>query len=50
MDHVSWSLESFSKTTFLKVIGLTQIQETMALQTLTTADLFYFIICENPHE
>jgi hypothetical protein len=31
-------------------IGLTQDQETMALQTLTTVDLFYFNMCEDPHE
>ena len=31
-------------------VGLTQNQETMALQTLTTIDLFYFIMCEDPHE
>jgi hypothetical protein len=30
--------------------GLTQNQETMALRMLTTADLFYFIACENSHE
>ena len=29
---------------------LTQNQETMALRTLTTVDLFYFIMCEDPHE
>ena len=28
-------------------VGLTQNQETMALRTLTTVDLFYFIICED---
>ena len=31
-------------------VGLTQNQETMALWTLTTVDLFYFIMCEGPHE
>ena len=31
-------------------VGLTQNQETMALQTLTTVDLFYFIMCEDPHK
>jgi len=31
-------------------VGLTQNRETMALQTLTTVDLFYCIICEDPHE
>ena len=34
---------------FLEV-GLTQNRETMALRTLTTIDLFYFIICEVLHE
>ena len=31
-------------------VGLTQNQETMALRTLTTIDLFYFIMCEDFHE
>ena len=31
-------------------VGLTQNRETMTLQTLTTVDLFYFIMFENPHE
>jgi hypothetical protein len=31
-------------------VGLTQNQETMALQTLTTVDLLHFIMCEDPHE
>ena len=31
-------------------VGLTQNQETMALRTLTTVDLFYFIMCEDLHE
>ena len=31
-------------------VGLTQYQEIMALQTLTTVVLYYFIICEDPHE
>ena len=30
--------------------GLTQNQETMAFQMLTTIDLFYFITCEDPRE
>jgi hypothetical protein len=34
----------------LLVVGLTQNQETMALQMLTTVDLFYFIMCEDEHE
>ena len=31
-------------------VGLTQDRETMALRMLITADLFYFIMCEDPHE
>jgi hypothetical protein len=31
-------------------IGLTQNEETMALRTFSTIDLFYFIRCEDPHE
>ena len=31
-------------------VGLTQNREIMALRTLTTADLFYFIMCEDLHE
>ena len=31
-------------------VDQTQNQETMALRTLTTVDLFYFIMCEDPHE
>ena len=31
-------------------VGLTQNQDTMALRTLTFVDLFYFIMCEDPHE
>jgi hypothetical protein len=31
-------------------VGLTQNRETMALRTLTTADLFYFIMREDMHE
>jgi hypothetical protein len=32
-------------------VGLTwNYWETMALQMLPTLDLFYFIICEDPHE
>ena len=30
-------------------VGLTQNREIMALQMFTTVDLFYFIMCENPH-
>jgi hypothetical protein len=31
-------------------VGLTQNWETMALRMLTTVGLFYFIMCEEPHE
>ena len=47
--HVSWSLGLFFKNHLLEV-GLTQNRETMALQNLTTIDLFYFIMCEDPQE
>ena len=36
------------KNHFLDV-DLTQDRETMALPTLTTAGLFYFIMCDDPH-
>ena len=31
-------------------VGLTQNRVTMALRKLTTIDLFYFIMIEDPHE
>ena len=31
-------------------VGVTQNRETMALWTLTTVDLFHFIMCEDPRE
>ena len=37
------------KNHLLKV-GPTQNWEIMALRTLTTIDLFYFIMCEDPRE
>ena len=43
---VTWTI---LKNHLLK-IGLTQNQETMALQTLTTVNVFYFIMDEYPHE
>jgi uncharacterized alpha/beta hydrolase family protein len=42
-------LDFFFKNPFLEV-GLTQNRETMALRTLTTVDIFYFIMREDPHE
>jgi hypothetical protein len=48
MDHVSWSLALVSKTAL--EVGLTQNQETMALQNLTTIDLLCFIMCEDSYE
>ena len=46
MDHVTWTI---FKNHRLEV-GITQNQETMALRTLTTIDLLYFIMCEDLHE
>ena len=40
----------FSFKNHLLEVGLTQNQEIMALQKLTTVDLFYSIMCEDPHE
>ena len=34
----------------LMEVGRTLNRETMALETLTTVDLLYFIMCENMHE
>jgi hypothetical protein len=34
----------------LETCGLTQNQEIMSLQTLTTIGLFYFVMCEDSHE
>ena len=48
MDHVSMVTCTMFKNHLLEV-GLTQNWETMALRTLTTVDLFYFIMCEDPH-
>ena len=48
-DHVSWSLGLVSRNHVLEV-GLTQNRETMALRTLTTIDILYFIMCEDLHE
>jgi hypothetical protein len=31
-------------------VGVAQNRETTAFQTLRTVDLFYFIMCEDPHE
>ena len=46
VGHVSRSLGLFSKNHLLDV-GLTQNQETMALQMITTVDLFYFVMNRN---
>ena len=35
---------------YLLEVSLTQNRETMALRTLTTLELFWFIIREDPHE
>ena len=47
--HVSTSAQIIFKNNVLEV-GLTQNRETMALQMLTTINLFYSIMCEDPHE
>jgi hypothetical protein len=44
--HVIWTIFR----NHLLEVGLTQDWETMALQMLTTIDLFYFIIFEDLHE
>ena len=41
---VTWTI---SKKNHLLEVGLTQNQETMALQPLSTIDLFYFIMYED---
>ena len=46
MLMVTWTI---LKNHLLEV-GLTHNWETMALQTLTTIELLYFIMCEDPHE
>jgi hypothetical protein len=49
MHHVSWSLDLFFKTCLLEV-DLTKNWQIMALQMLTTVNLFYLTVCEDPHE
>jgi hypothetical protein len=49
MDHISWSLGLFSKKHLLEV-DRTQNHEIMALRMLTIVDLFYVIMCEDPHD
>ena len=41
--------EIIFKNHFLEV-GLKQNQEIITLRMITTLDLFYFIMCEDPHE
>ena len=43
---VTWNVFKYD----LLEVSLTQNQGIMALQTLITVDLFYFIMCEDPHE
>ncbi len=45
----SWSIELFFENHLLEV-GLTQNQESTTIRTLTIVGLFYFIMCEGPHE
>ena len=49
MDHVFKVTWTILKNYFLKV-GLTQNQDTRAFPMLTTVDLFYFLMVEDPHE
>ena len=35
---------------YLLEVDLTQNRETMVLQMSASIDLFYYIMCENPHE
>ena len=44
-DH----LDCFRNNMFL-MVGLTEHRETMASRMLTTVGLFYFIMCEDPHD
>ena len=51
LDGIEWSMVTW--TTFknhLLEVGLTKNRETMALRTLKTIDLFYFITYEGLHE
>ena len=50
IDHVSWSLGLFNFQNNLLEVGVTHNQGTTAFRTLTTVDLFYFVMCEDPHE
>jgi hypothetical protein len=43
---VTWSIF----INHLLEVGLAQNRETIALRTLTTVGLFYFTMCEDPHE
>ena len=54
-SYMAWNGSCFMVTwiifkNHLLEVGLTQNWETMALQTLTTIDLFYFIMCGDPRE
>ena len=49
MVHLAWSLGWFFINHLLEV-GRTQNRETVALRMLTTIDLFYLIMCEDPRE
>ena len=53
MDGINWimfhgHLDYFQN--HLLEVCLTQNRKTMALQLLTTIDLLYLIMCEDPHE
>jgi hypothetical protein len=43
---VTWTIFQYH----LLEVGLIQNRETMALRTLTTVDIFYFIMRKDPHK
>ena len=52
---MAWNGSCFTVTQIifknqLLEVGVAQNRETTAFQTLTTVGLFYFIMCEDPHE
>ena len=53
-SYVAWNVFQAHLDYFQKPprggVGLPQAQETMAFRTLTTVGLFYFTMCEDPHE
>ena len=53
LHGIKWIMLMVTWTIFencLLEVGLTQTWETMVLRMLTTIDLLYFIMCEDPRE